>query len=146
MCSLSQPNKVSVSKETHHYLELYTNNYQFHKSMVSMKGIGMEPIFAVSHYRGTKFRSQPEKSAIKDFDGELKKDDENDAEIKAIKDKVESIEKNKNNLIGIMNETDSDNLEAISHREESARGLLNNINREYNMIDEGQEQESNKSD
>jgi class 3 adenylate cyclase len=29
VCSLSQPLKVSVSKETHHYLELYTNNYMF---------------------------------------------------------------------------------------------------------------------
>lgn len=27
VCTLSQPLKVSVSKETHHYLELYTNNY-----------------------------------------------------------------------------------------------------------------------
>lgn len=69
VCSHSAANNVSVSKETHHYLELYTNNYQFHRTMVNMKGIGQEPIFSVSHTRRTKFRTQQEKSVIKDFDG-----------------------------------------------------------------------------
>lgn len=53
VCSLTQPLKVSVSKETHHYLELYTNNYSFAKTMVQMKGIGNEPIFSVSNLKGT---------------------------------------------------------------------------------------------
>jgi class 3 adenylate cyclase len=29
VCSLTTPLKVTVSKETQHYLELYTNNYTF---------------------------------------------------------------------------------------------------------------------
>jgi len=50
--AVSQPQKVSVSSKTHHYLELYTNNYSFAKNFVTMKGIGSEPIFAVSTLRG----------------------------------------------------------------------------------------------
>ena len=51
-------------------------------------------------------------------------------------------------MLGIMNDTDSDNMDVVSHREESARGLLNNINNRenYNMQEDNQEQESNKSD
>lgn len=70
VCSLSKPLLVSVSKETHHYLELYTNNYSFTKSFVNMKGIGTEPIYSVSHIKG-KVRNQQEKEAIKSFDGQL---------------------------------------------------------------------------
>ena len=51
VCAKSKSSIVSVSKETLHYLELYTNNLNFHKSVVEMKGIGMEPIYAVSHGR-----------------------------------------------------------------------------------------------
>lgn len=47
VCSKSEPCKVTVSKETHHYLELYTNNYWFQETIVKMKGIGNEPIFGV---------------------------------------------------------------------------------------------------
>jgi class 3 adenylate cyclase len=52
VCSHSLPLKVSVSKETHHYLELYTNNYSFQQTFVEMKGIGKEPIFSVSNIKG----------------------------------------------------------------------------------------------
>lgn len=52
VCSLSTALKVSVSKETHHYLELYTNNYWFVQTFVEMKGIGKEPIYAVSNLKG----------------------------------------------------------------------------------------------
>lgn len=45
VCSKSVPGKVTISKETHHYLELYTNNYWFQDSIVFMKGIGDEPIY-----------------------------------------------------------------------------------------------------
>ena len=34
VCSLTTPNKTTVSKETHHYLELYTNNLQFTHTFV----------------------------------------------------------------------------------------------------------------
>jgi len=55
VCSLTQPLKTTVSKETHHFLELYTNNLQYSKSYVEMKGIGKEPIFAVSVIKGNRF-------------------------------------------------------------------------------------------
>jgi hypothetical protein len=48
VCAKCQPAKVSVSKETKHFLELYTNNLTYQKTMVQMKGIGDEPIFTVS--------------------------------------------------------------------------------------------------
>lgn len=47
VCSLTLPNKVSVSKEAHRYLEIYTNNYNFSQTFVEMKGIGREPIFSI---------------------------------------------------------------------------------------------------
>ena len=45
-----------MSKETHHFLEEYTNNYCFAKTYVFMKGIGQEPIYAVSLLEGRKRR------------------------------------------------------------------------------------------
>jgi class 3 adenylate cyclase len=45
VCSKCSPMKVCVSKETQHFLELYTNNLSYSKTMVQMKGIGEEPIF-----------------------------------------------------------------------------------------------------
>jgi len=55
VCSLTTPLKCSVSKETHHYLELYTNNLFFQQNFVEMKGIGREPIFVVSVFKGNRF-------------------------------------------------------------------------------------------
>ena len=40
VCTISQPLKVSVSAETKHYLDLYTNNFQFTQSFHEMKGLG----------------------------------------------------------------------------------------------------------
>lgn len=71
VCSLTQPHKVSVSKETLKHLELYTNNYSFTKTYVEMKGIGLEPIYQVGHMKG-RTRNQQEK--IKSFDGKLTND------------------------------------------------------------------------
>ena len=70
VCSLTTPLKVSVSKETHHYLELYTNNYWFQQTFVEMKGIGREPIFSVSNLKG-KTRNFQEKNVLKSYDGNL---------------------------------------------------------------------------
>ena len=44
--------KATVSKETHHYLELYTNNLYYSGVVVDMKGIGKERIFQVGVLRG----------------------------------------------------------------------------------------------
>jgi hypothetical protein len=66
---------VSVSKETLHYLELYTNNLQFMKTMVKMKGIGDEPIFAVSSIKSkTRGNTDGQDGAAKPYDGFLKND------------------------------------------------------------------------
>ena len=43
--------KCSISKESKYFLELYTNNLQFTMTKVFMKGIGDEPIFAVTKSR-----------------------------------------------------------------------------------------------
>lgn len=52
VCSKTQSTnlqtKVSVSKETFYYLDLYTNNYAFKQVQVEMKGIGKEYIYEVS--------------------------------------------------------------------------------------------------
>jgi hypothetical protein len=69
---------VTVSKESHHFLELYTNNYSFIEKLVSIKGNKAEKLFTVSLFRG-KQRDQMEKNAhskaIKNFDGQLNTDD-----------------------------------------------------------------------
>lgn len=59
VCAKSKSSIVSVSKETLRYLELYTNNLCFHKTVVEMKGIGQEPIYAVTQGR-RKQRQQEE--------------------------------------------------------------------------------------
>ena len=58
VCSLTKPLKCTVSKQTQRYLEVYTNNLQFEESEVQMKGIGTEPIFAVSAKRGGRVTNQ----------------------------------------------------------------------------------------
>jgi class 3 adenylate cyclase len=68
VCSLTVPLKVSVSKETLHYLELYTNNYWFAQTFVEMKGIGKEPIYTVSNLKG-KTRNFQDNKVVKNFDG-----------------------------------------------------------------------------
>jgi hypothetical protein len=52
--------KCTVSKETQHYLELYTNNLFYNKTFVSMKGIGREPIFVVNVFKGNRFVNRQE--------------------------------------------------------------------------------------
>ena len=67
---MTVPLKVSVSKETLHYLELYTNNYWFAQTFVEMKGIGMEPIYTVSNLKG-RTRNLQDNKVVKNFDGQL---------------------------------------------------------------------------
>jgi class 3 adenylate cyclase len=70
LCNLCPPGKIVVTKLTHHYLELYTNNYSFQLSQVFIMGFGNEPIYYVSTMRG-KMKAQQEKNAVKTFDGNL---------------------------------------------------------------------------
>lgn len=73
ICKGSSDFAVGVSKETHHFLELYTNNYWFDKKNINIKDFGTEMIFSVSNIRGRE-RVMMEKNnthAIKNFDGQL---------------------------------------------------------------------------
>jgi hypothetical protein len=75
ICAYCPPQKVAVSKLTHHYLELYTNNYWFNQQVVYLKGFGNEAIFYISILRGRmKNVVVPEKTAAKNFDGTLAAD------------------------------------------------------------------------
>lgn len=70
ICASCPPQKVAVSKLTHHYLELYTNNYWFNQQVVYLKGFGNEAIFYISILRG-RMKNVSEKTAAKNFDGTL---------------------------------------------------------------------------
>ena len=64
--------EVGVSKETHHFLELYTNNYWFNKKNVNIKDIETEMIFSVLKMRGRERVTMGKNThAIKNFDGNL---------------------------------------------------------------------------
>ena len=121
VCAASEPLKVSVSKETHHYLYLYTNNYQFQQTFVEMKGIGKEPIFSVSNLKG-RTRNQQDKNVLKTFDGQLNNNEHGGAGGgpsrahldgnnvnggQTDKPKKDNVAASKNNHIGIVNESDS---------------------------------------
>lgn len=58
VCSLTQALACTVSKETRHFLELYTNNLRFDPSSVEMKGIGKEPIYVATVIKGNRFSVQ----------------------------------------------------------------------------------------
>ena len=73
ICASCPPQKVAVSKLTHHYLELYTNNYWFNQQVVYLKGFGNEAIFFISILRG-RMKNVPEKTGAKNFDGTLATD------------------------------------------------------------------------
>jgi class 3 adenylate cyclase len=100
VCSLTQPLKVTVSKETLKHLELYTNNYSFSRTNVEMKGIGLEPIYYVRHMKGRTRNQQ----AIKKFDGKLTSTSQAvDNEIEKGQDDIRT---NSNNP-GLINDDDS---------------------------------------
>lgn len=52
VCHECEESRVMVTKETIHYLELYTNNLNFTKKSVDLKGFGKQFIFSVSIARG----------------------------------------------------------------------------------------------
>ena len=68
--SLAIPNRVTVSKETHHYLELYTNNYWFTQQLLQLK-TGTEIGFTVQTLKG---RAREKNLKDINFDGQLNVD------------------------------------------------------------------------
>ena len=58
-----------MSAETKHFLDLYTNNFQYVQSMHEMKGLGQQPVFSVSliNFR-RRVTGQPDKSPINVLD------------------------------------------------------------------------------
>ena len=163
MCSLCQPQKVAVSKQTHHYLELYTNNYGFLQTMVEMKGIGREPVYFVSNLRG-RVRGQQDKTAIKNFDGKMHvegtkqlsrdaKDQEDEQEEKQATQKNKQGDSKENqgtalaggiNLNDLGSSIDSGDQSARGY--DSHRGMLDRDNFQSYQQDDFIDNESNKSD
>jgi len=56
VCSKCPPKQVLVSKETHHYLQQYSNNFMYTKIEAEMKGIGKEKLFIVAPKRRNDIR------------------------------------------------------------------------------------------
>lgn len=86
MCEAALPMQLTISEQTHHYLELYTNNYWFTPVTICLKEKHPEKAYTVSNLRG-RLRVMQEKSAhaIKTFDGHLIKDDNRKATRKVSK-------------------------------------------------------------
>jgi hypothetical protein len=128
VCSLTQPHKVSVSKETHRHLELYTNNYSFTKTFVEMKGIGLEPIFQVGNMKG-RTRNQQEK--FKAFDGKLTANDHPKLQLPTLdqdnaKDQKQQEDIVKRDNLGLINDSDSIESNIDYQGYETHRGLIEN--------------------
>ena len=68
VCSKCPPKQVLVSKETHHYLQQYSNNFMYTKIEAEMKGIGKEKLFIVAPKRRSDIRKSKlfSKNKLKD--------------------------------------------------------------------------------
>lgn len=66
ICMAAPPNKVVVSKQTKHFLELYTNNYQFSPRQPRIKNFNTkEQIFVVSQLKEKSVReAQDQRSRL----------------------------------------------------------------------------------
>jgi hypothetical protein len=72
ICTASGGSQVVVSKDTLHFLELYTNNYQFDKNTIIIPEQGKTTVFNVSVLKGRAKADKTQTShAIKSFDGQL---------------------------------------------------------------------------
>ena len=162
VCSLTTPLKCTVSKETQHYLELYTNNLQFTHNYVNMKGIGREPIFAVYTVRGNQFvkngvtseklaqeaNEQQKKKNEADDDTPGNRNDALKKKAEAINGDMSTLDKKKplgaGNIIIDSQSIQSDSMR--SHRNDSHRGMLDQQQDIIALNNEELDNESNKSD
>jgi hypothetical protein len=78
LCQVSDPHKVTCSKETLRYLQLYTNNLQFKRAFVEMIDFGKEAIFEVSVMRGKSRNNMMKGDNIQNDDIVDNKDQAND--------------------------------------------------------------------
>ena len=86
MCEAAQPMQLTISVQTHHYLELYTNNYWFTAVTIRLKEKHPEKAFTVSNLRGRlRFMQEKNSHAIKTFDGRLAVDETRKASGKGAK-------------------------------------------------------------
>ena len=77
VCRCADPLRLTVSQKTHHYLELYTNNYSFREQVSCLKDFGEQHVFVVSHLKGRmRYNQQHDKNIVKNFDGNLNNDDQ----------------------------------------------------------------------
>jgi len=114
---LTTPNKCTVSKETQHFLELYTNNLFFTQMYVNMKGIGREPIYATTAFKGNRFLN---KDTSKFGKQELVIDE--DKEANAFEKQKNKIEKYTGNVINDSDEEASSS--SRSHDQATHRQLI----------------------
>jgi len=146
ICYRTPPTQVSVSKETHHYLELYTNNYMFKPQKVDLRHFGFDTIFTVGILRG-KARANLEKNshAIKNFDGQLNTDgDDNFIKRKILNEFDQQKEHQKP---GVLNDTDNSSYEQLSEVDQNSKQgdkEWNNVN--YQDDADLMENESNQTD
>lgn len=146
ICKGSSNFAVGVSKETHHFLELYTNNYWFDKKSILLKDIGTEIIFSVSNIRGRE-RMMVEKNthAIKNFDGHLSQ--MGDLTTPKLVTPIQQSEASKS-MMGVINESESELSNSYQDHNENSRAYDNewkNVNNDIDMEDQF-EYESNKTD
>ena len=74
LCQVAEPLKVTCSKETLRYLQLYTNNLQFKRTFVEMIDFGKEAIFEVSVMRGKSRSNMMKGDNIHDQEDIMKND------------------------------------------------------------------------
>lgn len=78
--------------------------------MVEMKGIGLEPIYAVSNLKGRQ-RTTPDKSLVKNLDGKANTTSNNNVETNTITnsntENKQAESKITNQNLGLVNESDS---------------------------------------
>ena len=143
---------VSVSKQTHHFLELYTNNYSFKQKSVSIKGQAIESVFTVSLLRGRQrdADNNAHSKAIKNFDGQLnkgeadKKKGENDGEgeSKSLHNRIMNNENKSEEFDDTEYDNDSNKYQnSHYYKREHEKDLNINI-----QVEDKGDEESNKTD
>ena len=144
LCQVAEPLKVTCSKETLRYLQLYTNNLQFKRTFVEMIDFGKEAIFEVSVMRGKSRSNMMKGDNIHDQEDIIKNDGANDEENFAL---GEGLAQRKNiSEIGLIENNDEQDLN-LSFRSEKSNYESDNEMKNHRQYEEqyDYENESNKS-
>jgi hypothetical protein len=145
---------VVVSKNTHHFLELYTNNYWFGKKYIGDKDSN-DFIFVVSNIRGRQKTQVKSRDVIKSFDGHLNQEELNEEEKEKLKKDVKDYKMQEGKHLGPNNAAFNlnDSNDSISENPSNNNtGADNQVFGErdyyqnYQQDEQQGENESNKSD